>query len=330
MKLLLICSLFILLSCGTDVQQNTQKISETSNISSVKTPLKIEKLNKVIVILDDNEYMRNIFYDIFSRYAGIENIDTGISFYYSVNEIPQDIIENTIIIGPNASDELTLLKKKLVNNNLILSLTNDLTLQKQFSKDEIIFLGMGPFHHLLKLKDKLNNIDKIAVLYKQNYYGSRLNNFFKLTYPMIEIKSSPYGNQAIDINFAIQALGELSSYDMVLIVDDTFSYKDIITNLSSSDTIYPYEKIYLIDNFLEQRDSISSFYSQIKRVQLMNVDILNNNIPHRELFYRASIGMALRITEDILLNKYNKITYSKQLGHLEVFEQTINFPIIFN
>ena len=203
----------------------------------------------------------------------IGQINKDIKFYYSVNEIPKDIINDTIILAPIHRQELTLLKKYLGKNNFILSLTNDLSLKKQFADDQIIFLGMSPFFHISKLENRISKATSIGILYKQNYYGVRLTNYLKEIYQGKYIKSSPYSEEPIDINFAIQELGDLIQYDNIILIDDTSSYKDILTNLSSKQSVYKYDKIFLIDNFSEQRNSISSFYGQVKRANISNIDL---------------------------------------------------------
>ena len=206
MKLFLICTLFILYSCAPTVQKstiNTQKAIEVENNISQKK-LKIKDLDKIIVLLDDNITSKKIFFEEFSQSELIGQINKDIKFYYSVNEIPKDIINDTIIIGPNTSQELTLLKKYLGKNNFILSLTNDLSLKKQFADDQIIFLGMSPFFHISKLENRISKATSIGILYKQNYYGVRLTNYLKEIYQGKYIKSSPYSEEPIDINFAIQ------------------------------------------------------------------------------------------------------------------------------
>ena len=260
----------------------------------------------------------------------IGQINKDIKFYYSINEIPKDVINDTIIIGPNTSQDLTLLKKHLGKNNFILSLTNDLSLKKQFADDQIIFLGMSPFFHISKLENRISKATSIGILYKQNYYGVRLTNYLKEIYQGKYIKSSPYSEEPIDINFAIQELGDLIQYDNIILIDDSSSYKDILTNLSSKQSVYKYDKIFLIDNFSEQRNSISSFYGQVKRANISNIDLSSHKVQHREFFYRASINMAIAIAHEIINTKnFTKIVLTKELGYLEVKNSTINYPIIF-
>ncbi len=332
MKLFLICTLFILYSCAPTVQKSTvktQKAVEVENkISQEK--LKVQNLDKIIVVLDDNVISKKIFFEAFSQSDLIGQIDKKIEFYYSVSEIPKDKIQDTIIIGPTASSELILLKKNLGKNNLILSLTNDLSLKNQFSDDQIVFLGMSPFFHISNLKNRLSESTSIGVLYKQNYYGVRLTNYLKGIYKGKYIQSSPYSEDPIDINFAIQELGDLIQYDNIILIDDSSSYKDVLTNLSSKDSVYKYEKIFLIDNFAEQRNSISSFYGQVQRANVSNINLSAQKMPHREFFYRASINMAIAIAHEIIETKnFTKIVLTKELGYLEVKNSSVNFPIIF-
>ena len=109
----------------------------------------------------------------------IGQINKDIKFYYSVNEIPKDIINDTIMWTHYSRQELTLLKKYLGKNNFILSLTNDLSLKKQFADDQIIFLGMSPFFHISKLENRISKATSIGILYKQNYYGCKAYQLFK-------------------------------------------------------------------------------------------------------------------------------------------------------
>ena len=242
-------------------------------------------------------------------------IDREINFYYSMEELPLEKINDTVIIGPTTSEDLILLKKHLGNNNLILSLTNDLSLKNQFSNDQIIFLGMSPFFHIDKLENILSESTTIAVLYKQNYYGVRLTNYLKEFYKGKYIKSSPYS---------------LVQYDNIILIDDSISYKNVLTNLASQNSVYQYNKTYLIDNFVEQRNSISSFYNQVQRANLSNIDLSLQNVPHREFFYRASINMAIAIAHEIMqTNNFTNIVLTDELGYLEVKDSAINYPIIF-
>ena len=332
MKLILICTLFILYSCAPTVQKSTiktQKVIETEK-EILQEKLKIKDLDKIIVLLDDNIISKKIFFEEFSQSELIGQINKDIKFYYSINEIPKDVINDTIIIGPNTSQDLTLLKKHLGKNNFILSLTNDLSLKKQFADDQIIFLGMSPFFHISKLENQLSKATSIGILYKQNYYGVRLTNYLKEIYQGKYIKSSPYSEEPIDINFAIQELGDLIQYDNIILIDDTSSYKNILTNLSSKQSVYEYDKIFLIDNFSEQRNSISSFYDQVRRADISNIDLSDHKVQHREFFYRASINMAIAIAHEIINTKnFTKIVLTKELGYLEVKNSTINYPIIF-
>ncbi|MDA1284088.1 MAG: hypothetical protein O3C61_04100 [Proteobacteria bacterium] len=332
MKLFIICTLFLFYSCSPTVQQTTLKtqITTVDQYFVTKEEIRIKDLDKIIILLDENPTSKKIFYDEFSNSDIMGEINKEINFYYSTEELPLEKINNTVIIGPTTSDELILLKKHLGTNNLILSLTNDLSLKNQFSDDQIIFLGMSPFFHIDKLENILSESTTIAVLYKQNYYGVRLTNYLKESYNGKYIKSSPYSDNSIDINFAIQELGNLIQYDNIILIDDTISYKNVLTNLASQNSVYQYNKTYLIDNFAEQRKSISSFYNQVQRANLLNVDLSLHKVPHREFFYRASINMAIAIAHEIIqTNNFTKIVLTEELGYLEVKDSAINYPIIF-
>ncbi len=331
MKLLIICTLFIIYACAPTTQQTPIKKEKPTIEIVPQAPVEIKNLDNVIVVLDENKTSQKLFFEEFTNSNLITELDKKIIFYYDIEEITDEKINNTIIIGPNKSDKLILLKEKLGNNNLILSLTNDLTLKRQFNEDQIIFLGMSPFFHVAKLKQELFASTSVAVLYKQSFYGVRINNYLKKLYIGKYIKSSPYTEEPQDIIFSIKALGDLAQYDNVILIDDTMVYKNVLTNLASQDTIYPYNKIYLIDNFLEQRNSISSFYNQINRANISNIDLKSAKDPHREFFYRASVNMAISIAHEIIKTKeFSKIVYSDQLGFLEVKDLTINYPIKFD
>ena len=47
------------------------------------------------------------------------------------------------------------------------------------------------------------------------------------------------------------------------IIDDTYSYKDLVGYLATDKKTYPLEKVYLIDNFLEQRNNLENYYKPI-------------------------------------------------------------------
>ena len=332
MKLFIICTLFLFYSCSPTVQQTTIKSQKTIGDQYVvtKEKLRIKDLDRVIILLDENPKSKKIFYDEFTSSNLVGEIDREINFYYSMEELPLEKINDTVIIGPTTSEDLILLKKHLGNNNLILSLTNDLSLKNQFSNDQIIFLGMSPFFHIDKLEYILSESTTIAVLYKQNYYGVRLTNYLKEFYKGKYIKSSPYSENSIDINFAIQDLGSLVQYDNIILIDDSISYKNVLTNLASQNSVYQYNKTYLIDNFVEQRNSISSFYNQVQRANLSNINLSLQNVPHREFFYRASINMAIAIAHEIIqTNNFTNIVLTDELGYLEVKDSAINYPIIF-
>ncbi len=330
MKKIIICILFILLSCSTNIQHDKSTKFDPDLKQPKQESLKIEDLDKIIVLLNENPITTRIFYEEFTQSPLIKDFAKKINFYYSLEEIQPNSISDTIIIGPTNSDLLIPLKEKLGSNNLILSLTNDLTFKKEFSKDQIIFLGMSPFSHIDKLKDTVDKSTSFGLLYKQNYYGVRLANYFKKEYSEKYIKSSPYTDTPEDISLAIQDLGYLLQYDNIILIDDSLAYKDVLTNLNSQNSIYDYDKIYLIDNFLEQRNTISSFYKKTKRTYLSNYNLEKTTIPHRELFYRASINMALAIVSEIIeTKKFTKLVFSKELGYLEVVNSAINYLVVF-
>ncbi|MDC0861856.1 hypothetical protein OAQ08_04605 [Alphaproteobacteria bacterium] len=330
MKLFIICTLFILYSCAPVVEKD--KAQPNVNIKQIKqdSPLNIKKLNKIIILINEEDSTKEIFYEEFTSSNLINSINDEIVLYYTVENIPENQINNSIIIGPTKSEDLLPLKEKLGENNLILSLTNDLTFIKNFNKDEIFFLGMSPFFHILKLREELESSTSIGVLYKQNLFGVRVVNFLKNKFKSKYIKSSSYTGMPEDINFAVQDLGSLIQYDAIVLIDDTFDYKNVLTSLTSNNNIYEYDKTYLVDNFLEQRASISSFYSQIKRTYLIDGNLEDHIIPHREYFFRASVNIAFSIAHEILkTEKFTNLFFANDLGYLEIKENSVNYPILF-
>jgi|TARA_B110000093_G_scaffold182935_1_gene231175 hypothetical protein len=330
MKLFIICTLFIVYSCTPIIEKNKTQSSVKIKQTEQYPSLNIKNLNKIIILINEEETTKQIFYEEFTKSNLINSINDEIIFYYKVEDIPEDKINNSIIIGPTKSEDLLPLKKKMGDNNLILSLTNDLTFIKSFNEEEIFFLGMSPFFHILKLKNELEDSTTIGVLYNQNVFGVRVVNFLKNKFNDKYIKSSSYTSRPEDINFAVQDLGSLIQYDAIVLIDDSFNYKNVLTSLTSNNNIYQYDKTYLVDNFLEQRASISSFYSQIKRTYLKNSKIEEHTTPHREYFYRASINIAFSIAHEILTTKnFTNLFFYNDLGYLEIKENTVNYPIIF-
>ena len=57
-------------------------------------------------------------------------------------------------------------------------------------------------------------------------------------------------------------MGDLNTYDNIIIFDDTFSYKDLVGYLATEDGTYPLERTFLIDNFLEQRKNLENYYQR--------------------------------------------------------------------
>ena len=83
-----------------------------------------KNIEKILVILSDDELFTSLFYEVF-----LENISnypslTKVSFVYSVDEINAPI-NNTLIIGPVNSSDLSLLPPLLGNDTFILTLSND-------------------------------------------------------------------------------------------------------------------------------------------------------------------------------------------------------------
>jgi len=112
MKLFIICTLFLFYSCSPTVQQTTIKSQKTIGDQYVvtKEKLRIKDLDRVIILLDENPKSKKIFYDEFTSSDLVGEIDREINFYYSMEELPLEKINDTVIIGPTTSEDLILLK----------------------------------------------------------------------------------------------------------------------------------------------------------------------------------------------------------------------------
>ena len=292
--------------------------------------INFSEIENTLVFLSEDSLLTTLFYDVF-----LKNIDNyqylqNIKFVYSIDEIATPL-NNTIIIGPTSSEELNLLPPKLGNNTFILALSNDYSLIEKFADNEIVFIPNSPYLHIEKLKPYIQKAETIGVLYKQNDYGLKVFNHFKKTYPLIYTKSSSFGTSAIDLELSVNLLGSLDELDFIIIIDDTYSYKDLVGYLATDKKTYPLEKVYLIDNFLEQRNNLENYYKPINRSNFDNIDITEMIEPHREYLFKQSIEVALSIADKTLQkqNFLNKIAH-ENLGNLNIRNQMIDYPIIFD
>ena len=292
--------------------------------------INFSEIENTLVFLSEDSLLTTLFYDVF-----LKNIDNyqylqDIKFVYSIDEIGTPL-NNTIIIGPTSSEELNLLPPKLGNNTFILALSNDYSLIEKFADNEIVFIPNSPYLHIEKLKPYIQKAETIGVLYKQNDYGLKVFNHFKKNYPLIYTKSSSFGTSAIDLELSVNLLGSLDELDFIIIIDDTYSYKDLVGYLATEKKTYPLEKVYLIDNFLEQRNNLENYYKPINRSNFDNIDITEMIEPHREYLFKQSIEVALSIADKTLQkqNFLNKIDH-ENLGNLNIRNQMIDYPIIFD
>lgn len=302
----------------------------TPNIKPENKNINFNNIEHILVLLSEDTLLSSLFYDVF-----LTNIDyyknlTDIKFIYSLDEI-QESINNTLIIGPTSSDALKLLPTKLGKNTFILALSNDYSLMKKFADNEILFIPNSPYLHVEKLSNYINDSNTVGVLYKQNDYGLKVFDHYKKTYPLIYTHSSSFGSSAIDLELSVNLLGNLNELDLIVIIDDTYSYKDLIGYLATDEKTYPLNNVYLIDNFLEQRNNLENYYKPINRSNFDNIDITNMNEPHREYLFKQSIEVSLIIADNIFRNKNlpNKINH-QTMGDLKITNQMIDYPIIFD
>ena len=320
-----------------DIEIVEEQKVEIEKVEIIKKPSKPEdkiidfnNIDKIIVFLSEAEILTSLFYEVF-----IEEIDNfpdikKIKFVYSIDEI-QNQLNNTLIIGPTNSKDLFDLPNKLGENTFIISLSNDHSVMNKYADNEIIFVFISPYQHVEILGDYINSSNSLGVLYKQNEYGLKLFEYFKDKYPLKYIKSSPFGNSAVDLELSVKLMGDLNTYDNIIIFDDTFSYKDLVGYLATEDGTYPLERTYLIDNFLEQRKNLENYYKPINRTFLQNIDLTTMDEPHREFFFRTSVKISLNIANQILKN--NSLPSAIDLddfGRLPLENMMINYPVIFD
>ncbi len=314
-----------------------EKDDEIEKIEAIKRPTKPEdkiidfnNINKIIVFLSEDEILTSLFYDVFlNEIENFQNI-INIEFVYSIDEI-QNQLDDTLIIGPTNSKDLFELPNKLGENTFTISLSNDYSVMNKYADNEIIFVFSSPYQHIEALANYIDSSNSLGVLYKQNEYGLKLFEYFKDFYPLKYIRSSPFGDSAVDLELSVKLMGDLNNYDNIIIFDDTFSYKDLVGYLATEEGTYPLERTYLIDNFLEQRKNLENYYKPINRTFLQNIDLANMDEPHREFFFRTSVKISLTIANQILKNNLLPSAIDlEDFGRLPLENMMINYPVIFD
>ena len=314
------------------VEEEIKAQKEKAITQLVKPENKIIDFNnieKVVAILSDESLLTPIFYESFiSEIENYPNIPK-IEFIYSLAEINSKI-DNSLIIGPITASDLRDLPQYLGDNTFILALSNDYSLMSKFADNEIIFVPNSPYLHVNKLSQYIQNQKSIGVLYKQNDYGLKVFNYFKKTYPLHFIKSSSFGTSAIDLELSVNLIGNLNELESIIIIDDGDSYKDLIGYLATNQNTYPLDKIYLIDNFLEQRNSLQNYYKPVNRTNFSTFDLSGSKEPHREFLFKKSSELTLIIAEKIFSTKSLPINIiHPNLGNLSIANQMVDYPIIF-
>ena len=206
-----------------EIEITDEKVEETKKVESIEKPTKPEDklinfndIEKIIVFLSEDEILTSLFYEVFLKeienFSNIKKVD----FIYSIEEI-QDQLNNTLIIGPTNSKDLFHLPNKLGENTFIISLSNDYSVMNKYADNEIIFVFSSPYHHIKILGDYIKSSNSLGVLYKQNEYGLKLFKYFEQTYPLKYIKSTPFGDSAVDLELSVKLMGDLNIYDLSLI-----------------------------------------------------------------------------------------------------------------
>ena len=311
---------------------DVQKEKETAPVLTVKPENKIidfNSIDKVVAILSNDNLLTPIFYKSFiseiKNYPNIPKID----FIYSLTEINSNI-ENSLIIGPITASDLRELSQYLGNNTFILALSNDYSLMNKYADNEIIFIPNSPYLHVNKLNQYIKDQRFIGVLYKQNDYGLKVFNHFKEAYPLHFVKSSSFGTSAIDLELSVNLIGNLNELDSIVIIDDGYSYKDLIGYLATDENTYPLDNIYLVDNFLEQRNTLENYYKPVNRTNFRNFDMSDSKEPHREFLFHKSSELTLMIADKIFSEKSLPETINHStFGSLSINSQMIDYPIIF-
>ena len=309
--------------------QKKKEVAPTLPIKPEDKIIDFNSIEKIIVILSDDNLLTPIFYESFvseiNNYSSIPKID----FIYSLSEINLNI-EDSLIIGPISTSDLNELPEYLGDNTFILALSNDYSLMSKYANNEIIFIPNSPYLHVNKLNQYIENQRTVGVLYKQNDYGLKVFNHFKDTYPLHFIKSSSFGTSAIDLELSVNLIGDLNELESIIIIDDGYSYKDLIGYLATDENTYPLDKIYLVDNFLEQRNILENYYKPVNRTNFSSFDMSTSKEPHREFLFKKSSELTLIIADKIFSGKslpesINHPTF----GFLSIDRQMIDYPIIF-
>ena len=309
--------------------QKEKQIDSTLPIKPENKIIDFNSIEKIIVILSDDSLLTPIFFESFT--SEIENYPTipKIDFIYSLTDINSNI-ENSLIIGPITTTDLRELPQYLGDNTFILALSNDYSLMSKYADNEIIFIPNSPYLHVNKLEQYIENQRFVGVLYKQNDYGLKVFNYFKEAYPLHFIKSSSFGTSAIDLELSVNLIGNLNELDSIVIIDDGHSYKDLIGYLATDENTYPLDKIYLVDNFLEQRNKLENYYKPVNRTNFSTFDISSSKEPHREFLFTKSVELVLNIADKIFSEKsLPKSINHPTFGYLSIESQMINYPIIF-
>ena len=315
-------------------EEKVEVIDQVETVKKLTKPedklIDFNNIEKIIVFLSEEEILTSLFYEVFleeiENFSNIKNID----FIYSIEEIHKKI-NNTLIIGPTNSSDLFHLPNKLGENTFIISLSNDYSVMSKYADNEIIFVFSSPYHHIDILGDYIKSSKSLGVLYKQNDYGLKLYNYFKDKYPLKYTKASSFGDSALDLELSVRLMGDLNTYENIIIFDDTLSYKDLVGYLATKDGTYPLERVYLIDNFLEQRKNLENYYKPINRTFLNNIDMFNMVEPHREFFFKTSVKISLSIANKILDNNFLPSAIElENFGRLSLENLMINYPVIFD
>ena len=310
------------------VQDKTETVTKREKPKDKK--ISFESIDNVLIFLSDDQILRSLFYDVFVSEIKNYNHITQANFIYSFDEVKEPI-NNTLIIGPINSEDLNQLADRLGENTFILSLSNDYSQLDYFASNEIVFIPNSPYLHVLKLGPYIENLRSVGVLYKQNDYGLKVSQYFKQTYPLIFTKFMSYGDSATNIELSVEMMGNLENFEKIIIIDDTFSFKDLIGYLATDKKTYPLENIYLIDNFLEQRNNAENYYQPINRTNILEIDLTQMDEPHREYLFKSSVELSLSIADQILKNNFvpDYVT-SRDMGNLIIENQMILYPIVFD
>jgi len=132
------------------------------------------------------------------------------------------------------------------------------------------------------------------------------------------------------MELSVNLIGNLNELESIIIIDDGDSYKDLIGYLATNENTYPLDKIYLIDNFLEQRNSLENYYKLVNRTNFSTFDLSSSNEPHREFLFKKSSELTLTIADKIFSTKSVPTNIiDPKLGNLSIINQMVDYPIIF-